>query len=84
MNIILTSAISGIIFMFSGFFLKNKRQQSILAVLLFVAMIIASVLQIQGSEILQGKYPNMIETDPYRISFFVILFLIGIYYTLVN
>lgn len=84
MNIILTSAISGIIFMFSGFVLKNKRHQSILAVLLFIAMIIASVLQIQGSEILQGKYPNMIETDPYRISFFVILCLIGIYYTLVN
>src|SRR5690606_37913459 len=28
--------------------------------------------------------PNMIETDPYRISFFVILCLIGVYYTLIN
>src|SRR5690606_5629637 len=36
------------------------------------------------TEILNGKYPNMIETDPYRIAFFVILCLVGIYYTLVN
>jgi len=70
--------------MFSGFVLKDKRHQSILAVLLFIAMIIASVFQIQDCEIFQGKYPNMIETDPYRISFFVILCLIGIYYTLIN
>lgn len=84
MNIILTSVLSGIIFMFSGFVLKNKFHQSILGVLLFIAMIGASVLQLNGCEVLSGKYPNMIETDPYRISFFILLCLIGIYYLLVN
>lgn len=84
MNIILTSVLSGIIFMFSGFVLKNKLHQSILGVLLFIAMIAASVLQLNGCEVLSGKYPNMIETDPYRISFFILLCLIGIYYLLVN
>jgi len=84
MNIILTSAISGILFMFSGFVLKDKRHQSILAVLLLIAMIAAAIFQVQGCEIMQGKYTDMIETDPYRISFFVILCMVGIYYTLVN
>ncbi len=84
MNIILTSVLSGIIFMFSGFVLKDKRHQSILGVCLFIAMIIAAVFQINGCEILSGKYPNMIETDPYRISFFMILCLVGVFYLLVN
>lgn len=84
MNIILASALSGIIFMFSGFVLKDKRHLNILAVLLFVAMIVSAVFQLNGCEILSGKYPNMIETDPYRISFFILLSLVGIYYVLVN
>src|SRR5690606_17420457 len=84
MIIILTSAISGILFMFIGFVLNDKRHLNILAVLLFIAMIISGVFQLQGCEIFHGKYPNMIETDPYRISFFVILCLTGIYYTLIN
>lgn len=84
MNIILTSALSGIIFMFAGFVLKDKRHLNLLAVLLFVAMIVSAVFQLQGCEILSGKYPNMIETDPYRVSFFILLSLVGIYYTLIN
>jgi NADH-quinone oxidoreductase subunit N len=84
MNIILTSALSGIIFMFAGFVLKDKRHLNLLAVLLFVAMIVSAVFQLQGCELMKGKYPNMIETDPYRILFFILLSLIGIYYTVVN
>lgn len=70
--------------MFSGFVLKDKRQLNILAVLLFIVMIVSGVIQLQGFEVFQGKYSNMIETDPYRISFFILLCLIGLYYTLVN
>lgn len=70
--------------MFSGFVFKNKRHLNILAVLLFVAMIVTAVFQLKGCEILSGKYPNMIETDPYRIYFFMILCVVGIYYVLVN
>src|SRR5690606_17732563 len=84
MTIILTSALSGIIFMFSGFVFKDKRHLNLIAVLLFALMIVSAVFQLNGTEILNGKYPNMIETDPYRIAFFVILCLVGIYYTLVN
>lgn len=84
MNIILTSALSGIILMFSGFVFKDKRHLNLLSVLLFIAMIVSAVFQLKGCEIMSGKYPNMIETDPFRISFFIILCLIGIYYVLVN
>lgn len=84
MNIILTSALSGIIFMFSGFVFKSKKALNILAVLLFLVMIISAGVQLNGCEIFQGKYSNMLESDPYRVSFFILLCLIGIYYTLVN
>lgn len=84
MNIILTSALSGILFMFSGFVLKDKKKQSILASLLFVVMILSAFFQLNGQEILAGKYENMIVTDTYRIFFFIALCLIGIYYVLVN
>lgn len=84
MNIILTSALSGIIFMFSGFVLKDKRKQSILASLLLFAMIVAGVFQLNGQELLAGKYDNMIVTDTYRVLFFIVLCLIGIFYVLMN
>lgn len=84
MNILLTSALSGIVFMFSGFVLKNKKHQSLLASLLFVLMIVSAVFQINGHELLAGKYANMITTDTYRVFFFIVLCLIGIYYVLVN
>lgn len=84
MNIILTSAFAGIILMFSGFFTKNQKNLAILSVVLLVGMIVAAVFQINGCEILKDRYPNMIETDPYRICFFIILCMIGIYYLLMN
>src|SRR5690625_7108400 len=84
MNIILTSALSGIIFMFSGFVLKDKKKQSILATLLFVVMILSAFFQLNGQEILAGKYENMVVTDTYRVVFFIAICLIGIYYVLVN
>jgi len=84
MNIILTSALSGIILMFAGFFIKSKRHLSILTALLFVMIIVSAIFQLKGCEVLAGKYPNMIENDPFRISFFILLAIIGIYYVLVN
>ena len=73
MNILLTSTLSGIVFMFSGFVLKNKKHQSLLAAFLFVVMIISAVCQINGQEIFAGKYANMIITDTYRVFFFIVL-----------
>lgn len=84
MNIILTSAISGMIFMFSGFFLKKKVHQSWLAALLFLVIIAAGYLQLRGCVVNLGNYPNMLVNDPYRIFFFIALCWIGFYYALVN
>lgn len=84
MNIILTSALSGILFMFSGFVLKNKRHQSLLAAFLLVVMIISGFVQLNGYEVLAGKYSNMLETNTYSVLFFIVLCMIGVYYVLVN
>lgn len=69
MNIILTSALSGIIFMFSGFVSKKKRHQSLLAAVLMIVIMISAACQLKGHEIMAGKYANMIVTDQYRIYF---------------
>lgn len=84
MNIILTSALSGIIFMFSGFVSKKKLHQSMLAAVLLIAIMISAAFQLGGHEILSGKYSNMIESDPYRIMFFISLCSIGLFFVLVN
>ncbi|MDD3458193.1 MAG: NADH-quinone oxidoreductase subunit N [Weeksellaceae bacterium] len=84
MNIILTSALSGIIFMFSGFVSKKKRHQSLLAAVLMIVIMISAACQLKGHEIMAGKYANMIVTDQYRIYFFIALCAIGLYYILVN
>lgn len=84
MNIILTSALSGIIFMFSGFVSKKKLHQSILAAVLMIVIMISAACQLRGNEIWAGKYPNMIVTDNYRIYFFIALCAVGLYYILVN
>lgn len=84
MNIILTSALSGIIFMFSGFVSKKKLHQSMLAAFLLMAIMVSAAFQLRGCEVLGGKYPNMLVNDNYRIFFFIALCAIGLFYVLVN
>lgn len=84
MNIILTSALSGIIFMFSGFVSKKKLHQSILAAVLLIVILISAAAQLRGCVLLGGEYPNMVENTPYRIMFFIALCAVALYYVLVN
>lgn len=84
MNIIILSALSGIVLMFSGFYIKNHRALNILSVLLFVGMIIGGICQLNGYEVLDTQYDNMIKSSPYGVSFFIVLALLAIFYLLLN
>lgn len=84
MNIIILSALSGIILMFSGFYIKNHRALNILSVLLFIMMIIGGICQLNGCEILHAQYDNMIKSSPFGVTFFMVLVLLAIFYLLLN
>ncbi len=84
MNIIILSALSGIILMFSGFFIKNNRALNILSVVLFIGMIFGGIAQLNGCEILGNSFQNMVKSSNYGVSFFIVLAILAVFYLLIN
>ncbi|WP_313374678.1 NADH-quinone oxidoreductase subunit N [Chishuiella sp.] len=84
MNTIILSALSGVILMFSGFFIKNNRALNILSVILFFGMIIGGIFELRGCSMFAGQFDNMIEKSLYGVSFFIALALLAIFYLLIN
>ena len=60
MNTIILSALSGIILMFSGFYIKNNRALNILSVVLFFGMIVGGIFDLKGCSMFAGKFDNNI------------------------
>ena len=73
MNTIILSALSGIILMFSGFYIKNNRALNILSVVLFFGMIVGGIFDLKGCSMFAGKFDNMIGQSLYGVSFFIAL-----------
>lgn len=84
MNTIILSALSGIILMFSGFYIKNNRALNILSVVLFFGMIIGGIFELKGCSMFAGKFDNMITESLYGVSFFIALAALAIFYLLLN
>lgn len=84
MNTIILSALSGIILMFSGFYIKNNRALNILSVVLFFGMIIGGIFELKGCSMFAGKFNNMIGESLYGVSFFIALAALAIFYLLLN
>ena len=59
MNTIILSALSGIILMFSGFYIKNNRALNILSVVLFFGMIVGGIFDLKGCSMFAGKFDNI-------------------------
>jgi NADH-quinone oxidoreductase subunit N len=84
MNTIIISALSGIILMFSGFYIKNNRALNIISVLMFIAIIIGGVCELNGCKMLAGKFSNMISESLYGVSFLIGLAALAIFFLLIN
>ncbi|RLZ11670.1 NADH-quinone oxidoreductase subunit N [Faecalibacter macacae] len=84
MNTIIISALSGIILMFSGFYIKNSRALTFLSVLMFIAIIVGGVFELNGCKMLDGRFPNMIGESLYGVSFLIALASLGVFYLLMN
>lgn len=72
MNALILSAISGVIMMFSGFMLKQKRSIRILATILLLAIIAVNILELQGTPIVSFDSDAMMVFDNFALLFTLI------------
>lgn len=72
MNALILSALSGVIMMFSGFFLKTKSAVRTLAHILLIAIIAVAVLELRGLQIVAVDTKGMMVFDHFALLFTII------------
>jgi NADH-quinone oxidoreductase subunit N len=72
MNALILSALSGVIMMFSGFFLKTKSAVRTLAHILLIAIIAVAVLELRGVQIVEVDTKGMMVFDHFALLFTII------------
>lgn len=70
--------------MFSGFYIKNSRALTFISALMFIAIIIGGVFELNGCKMLDGRFPNMIGESLYGVSFIIGLAALAVFYLLIN
>ena len=70
--------------MFSGFYIKNNRALNIISVLMFLAIIIGGVCELNGCKMLVDRFPNMIGESVYGVSFLIGLAALAVFFLLIN
>lgn len=69
MNVLILSALSGVIMMFSSFLLKGKSAVRVLAHALLIAVIIVNILELRGVELLHVDTQGMMAFDNFALLF---------------
>ncbi|ANE50940.1 NADH-quinone oxidoreductase subunit N [Flavisolibacter tropicus] len=72
MNALILSALSGVIMMFSGFFLKTKSAVRTLAHILLIAIIAVAVLELRGIQLVAVDTKGMMVFDHFALLFTII------------
>lgn len=72
MNLILLSAIWGVIMMFSGLFISNKATSKIIALLGVVVLLIANILDLNGILIINSDFGGMLSFDRFSLLFLTV------------
>src|SRR5580704_4771781 len=84
MNSIITSAILGVIMMFSGIFLKKNSSIAALAILCIVVLLVMSVLDMSGYHFFPVDTHNMLEFEVFGLLINCIAFACTLAYFLLN
>src|SRR5580704_19023858 len=84
MNSIITSAILGVIMMFSGIFLKKNSSIAALAILCIVVLLVMSVLDMSGYHFFPVDTHNMLEFEVFGLLINCIVFSCTLAYFLLN
>jgi NADH-quinone oxidoreductase subunit N len=72
MNALILSALSGVIMMFSGFFLNTKSAVRTLAHILLIAIIAVAILELRGVQLVNVDTKGMMSFDRFALLFTII------------
>ena len=72
MNALILSALSGVIMMFSGFFLDTKKAIRTLANILLIAIIAVAILELRGIQLVDVDTKGMMAFDRFALLFTII------------
>jgi NADH-quinone oxidoreductase subunit N len=84
MNLILISAIWGIVMMFSGLFLKSKSSAKTVALIGSIALLIGNFFDLSGKMIINSDFKGMLQFDRFGLLFLTVLILALILYILLS
>ncbi|MEJ8842495.1 NADH-quinone oxidoreductase subunit N [Lacibacter sp. H375] len=84
MNLILISAIWGIVMMFSGLFLKDKSSAKTVALIGSIALLIGNIFDLSGKMIINSNFNGMLQYERFGLLFLTILVLALIMYILLS
>lgn len=69
MNVLILSALCGVIMMFSSFLLKSRSAVRVLAHALLIAVIVVNILELRGVQLLQINVAGMMAFDNFALLF---------------
>lgn len=84
MNLILISAIWGIVMMFSGLFLKDKSSAKTVALIGSIALLIGNFFDLSGKMIINSNFNGMLQYERFGLLFLTVLVLALIMYILLS
>lgn len=84
MNLILISAIWGIVMMFSGLFLKDKSSAKTVALIGSIASLIGNFFDLSGKMIINSNFNGMLQYERFGLLFLTVLILALIMYILLS
>ena len=84
MNLILISAIWGIVMMFSGLFLKSKSSAKTVALIGSIALLIGNFFDLSGKMIIDSNFNGMLQYERFGLLFLTVLVLALIMYILLS
>lgn len=84
MNLILISAIWGIVMMFSGLFLKDKSSAKTVALIGSIALLIGNFFDLSGKMIINSNFNGMLQYERFGLLFLTVLILALIMYILLS
>lgn len=84
MNLILFSAIWGVVMMFSGIFLNSKSAAKTVALIGAVVLLVGNIFDLSGKMLIDSSFKGMLQYERFGLLFLTVLVLALIIYILLN
>lgn len=84
MNLIIISAVWGIVMMFSGLFIKNKSTAKTIALVGAVVLLIANLFDLSGVMLINTNFNGMLSFERFNLVFLTVVIIALIFYFLLS